>query len=179
MASRNRTLSFLVILSALMAFTSLSTDIYLPALPVMERTLGGDAELTVTGFLIGFAIAQLVWGPVSDRIGRKLPLFLGMVLFVIGSVGCALSQSMAAVVFWRVFQALGACANAAALASVEKTVGGAAAALIGALQYGSGIVSSLLLAAFSDGTPRAMTGLIALFVGLSALMAMGGRRVVV
>jgi len=43
MASRNRTLSFLVILSALMAFTSLSTDIYLPALPVMERTLGGDA----------------------------------------------------------------------------------------------------------------------------------------
>jgi len=64
-------------------------------------------------------------------------------------------------------------------AAVEKTVGGAAAALIGALQYGSGIVSSLLLAAFSDGTQRAMTGLIALFVGLSALMAMGGRRVVV
>lgn len=68
---------------------------------------------------------------------------------------------------------IAACANAAALASVEKTVGGAAAALIGALQYGSGIVSSLLLAAFSDGTPRAMTGLIALFVGLSALMAAG------
>ena len=109
MASRNRTLSFLVILSALMAFTSLSTDIYLPALPVMERTLGGDAELTVTGFLIGFAIAQLVWGPVSDRIGRRLPLFLGMLLFVAGSVGCALAQSLPAVVFWRVFQALGAC----------------------------------------------------------------------
>ena len=109
MVSRNRTLSFLVILSALMAFTSLSTDIYLPALPVMERTLGGDAALTITGFLAGFAIAQLVWGPVSDRIGRRLPLFLGMLLFVAGSVGCALAQSLPAVVFWRVFQALGAC----------------------------------------------------------------------
>ncbi len=66
-----RTLALLLTLSALMAMTSLSTDIYLPAMPVMERTLGGNAELTVTGFLIGFALAQLVWGPVSDRIGRK------------------------------------------------------------------------------------------------------------
>ncbi|WP_289006225.1 multidrug effflux MFS transporter [uncultured Kingella sp.] len=104
-----RTLALLLTLSALMAMTSLSTDIYLPAMPVMERTLGGNAELTVTGFLIGFALAQLVWGPVSDRIGRKIPLFAGLGLFIVGSAGCALSQSMEAVVFWRVFQALGAC----------------------------------------------------------------------
>ncbi|HFC8495725.1 TPA: multidrug effflux MFS transporter [Neisseria subflava] len=65
--------------------------------------------MTITGFLTGFAIAQLIWGPISDRIGRKLPLFIGMVLFVIGSVGCALSESMSAVVFWRIFQAVGAC----------------------------------------------------------------------
>lgn len=75
MPRHKETLSFLFILSALMAFTSLSTDIYLPALPTMERTLGGDAELTVTGFLVGFAIAQLLWGPISDRIGRRIPLF--------------------------------------------------------------------------------------------------------
>ncbi|WP_049260364.1 multidrug effflux MFS transporter [Neisseria bacilliformis] len=104
-----RTLALLLTLSALMAMTSLSTDIYLPAMPVMERTLGGNAELTVTGFLIGFALAQLVWGSVSDRIGRKIPLFAGLGLFIVGSAGCALSQSMEAVVFWRVFQALGAC----------------------------------------------------------------------
>lgn len=109
MTTTKRSLSFLLILSALMAFTSLSTDIYLPAMPTMERQLNGDAELTITGFLIGFSIAQLIWGPVSDRIGRKLPLFIGIVLFVIGSVGCALSESMSAVVFWRVFQAIGAC----------------------------------------------------------------------
>ena len=104
-----RTLALLLTLSALMAMTSLSTDIYLPAMPVMERTLGGNAELTVTGFLIGFALAQLVWGSVSDRIGRKIPLFAGLGLFIVASAGCALSQSMEAVVFWRVFQALGAC----------------------------------------------------------------------
>ncbi|MCS3421431.1 DHA1 family bicyclomycin/chloramphenicol resistance-like MFS transporter [Rahnella sp. BIGb0603] len=102
-------LTFVLILSALMAFTSLSTDIYLPAMPLMAKDLQGDAELTITGFLIGFCIAQLIWGPVSDHFGRRLPLFIGMVLFVIGSAGCALSTDIGQIVFWRVFQALGAC----------------------------------------------------------------------
>lgn len=102
-------LIFVLILSSLMAVTSLSTDIYLPAMPVMTKELQGDAELTITGFLIGFCIAQLIWGPISDNFGRRLPLFVGMVLFVIGSIGCALSTDIVQIVFWRVFQALGAC----------------------------------------------------------------------
>lgn len=109
MTSNKINLSFLLILSALMGFTSLSTDVYLPAMPTMEKELGGSAEYTITGFLVGFAIAQLIWGPISDRIGRKIPLYIGMVLFTIGSVGCAMSDSMESIVFWRVFQALGAC----------------------------------------------------------------------
>ncbi|EOC0209098.1 multidrug effflux MFS transporter [Cronobacter dublinensis] len=100
---------FIILLSALMALTSLSTDIYLPAMPVMARALHGDAELTITGFLVGFTLAQLVWGPVSDHLGRKIPLFIGMVLFIAGSVGCATSTTMMQMVFWRVFQAIGAC----------------------------------------------------------------------
>ncbi len=102
-------LLFIMILSALMAFTSLSTDIYLPAMPIMAKELRGDAELTITGFLIGFCLAQLIWGPISDRIGRRPPLIIGMVLFIIGSAGCALSTDITHIVFWRVFQALGAC----------------------------------------------------------------------
>lgn len=102
-------LSFLLILSALMAVTSLSTYIYLPAMPVMAKDLQGDAELTITGFLLGFCIAQLIWGPISDRYGRRLPLIIGLGLFSIGSVGCALSTDIGQIVFWRVFQALGAC----------------------------------------------------------------------
>jgi DHA1 family bicyclomycin/chloramphenicol resistance-like MFS transporter len=99
----------LLILGALMAFTSLSIDIYLPALPSMQRELHGDAELTITSFLVGFALAQLFWGPVSDRIGRHRPLVIGVTLFAIGSAGCALSQTMGQMVFWRIFQAFGAC----------------------------------------------------------------------
>ena len=102
-------LSMLFILSALMAFTSLSTDVYLSAMPAMSDDLQGNVELTITGFLAGFAIAQLVWGPVSDRIGRKKPLYIGMLLFIAGSAGCALSQSITEIVCWRVFQAIGAC----------------------------------------------------------------------
>lgn len=100
---------FMTILGALMAFTSLSTDIYLPAMPQMEIDLQGSVELTITGFLAGFAIAQLIWGPISDRIGRKRPLYLGLVVFVIGSIGCVYSQSIEQIVFWRVIQAIGAC----------------------------------------------------------------------
>ncbi|EHL9465041.1 multidrug effflux MFS transporter [Salmonella enterica subsp. enterica serovar Javiana] len=102
-------LLFIMILSALMAFTSLSTDIYLPAMPIMANELRGDAELTITGFLIGFCLAQLIWWPISDRFGRRPPLIIGMVLFIIGSAGCALSTDITHIVFWRVFQALGAC----------------------------------------------------------------------
>ena len=100
---------FILILSGLMAFASLSTDIYLPAMPVMAAELQGDAELTITGFLIGFAVAQLIWGPIGDRLGRRTPLFIGMGLFIIGSVGFALSVSIDQIIFWGVFQALGAC----------------------------------------------------------------------
>lgn len=105
----NKSWLFIAILSALMACTSLSTDIYLPAMPTMGRDLHGDAELTLTGFLVGFAFAQLFWGAISDKIGRKIPLLIGMVIFIVGSVGCAISTSMYELLAWRVFQAFGAC----------------------------------------------------------------------
>ncbi|MCG6189963.1 multidrug effflux MFS transporter [Maribellus maritimus] len=99
----------LVILGGLMAFTSLSTDIYLPAMPQMHKDLQGDIELTITGFLIGFAIAQIFWGPISDQFGRKIPLVIGLALFIIGSVGCAISQTITGIMIARVVQAFGAC----------------------------------------------------------------------
>ena len=57
-----------------MAVNSLSMDVYLPALPAMTEMLGPGAELTISGYLFGFMIAQLVWGPISDSIGRIKPL---------------------------------------------------------------------------------------------------------
>ena len=102
-------LYFISVLGALMAFTSLSTDIYLPAMPQMHKDLQGDVELTISGFLIGFALAQIIWGPISDRIGRKKPLRIGLILFIIGSIGCAFSETKFQIVTARVVQAFGAC----------------------------------------------------------------------
>ena len=104
----------LATLSALMGFASISTDFYLPAIPAMGRTLGaepGTVELTISGYLIGFSLGQLVWGPISDRYGRRLPVAIGLVLFVVGSAGCALSGSAWAMIGWRILQAVGASAG--------------------------------------------------------------------
>lgn len=99
-------------LSALMSFASISTDMYLPALPTISRAFHTDAasvELTFSAFLVGFSFGQLAWGPISDRFGRKLPIALGMILFILGSVGCALSETVTQMMLWRVVQAVGAC----------------------------------------------------------------------
>ncbi len=101
-------------LALLLAFASLSTDLYLPAMPTMAEALGashGSLELTISGYLLGFSIGQLIWGPVSDHRGRRLPLAMGLVLFVLGSLGCGLSDSVAQLIAFRVVQAVGASAS--------------------------------------------------------------------
>jgi MFS transporter, DHA1 family, multidrug resistance protein len=106
----------LAVLSLLMGFASISTDLYLPAMPQMSRSLHaseGLVELTISGYLLGFSFGQLLWGPISDRYGRRSSVAVGLVLFVIGSAGCALSGSALAMIGWRFVQALGACASVA------------------------------------------------------------------
>ncbi len=112
--SDKQRLWMLAILSALMAFASISTDLYLPAMPAMAKSLHADAgqlELTISGYLIGFSLGQLLWGPVGDRYGRRLPVALGLLLFIAGSAGCALSTTAPMMIGWRAVQAVGACAS--------------------------------------------------------------------
>ncbi|MFH0022942.1 Bcr/CflA family multidrug efflux MFS transporter [Pseudomonas fluorescens] len=109
---QGRELRILLVLSALMSFASISTDMYLPALPTISRSLHTTTaaiELTFSAFLIGFSFGQLFWGPFSDRYGRRLPIALGLALFTAGSAGCAMSDTVMQMVGWRVVQALGAC----------------------------------------------------------------------
>ena len=104
-------LRVMALLATLMGFGSISTDLYLPAMPAMARELGaanGALEFTISGYLIGFSLGQLLWGALSDKIGRRLPIAIGILLFIIGSAGCALSDSAAQVIGWRVVQAVGA-----------------------------------------------------------------------
>lgn len=91
--TNNHGLLVLLILSALLAFASISTDLYLPAMPVMAASLHADSgtmELTISGYLSGFSVGQLFWGPFSDRFGRRLPVALGLLLFIIGSAAARL-----------------------------------------------------------------------------------------
>jgi MFS transporter, DHA1 family, multidrug resistance protein len=104
----------LAILSTLMGFASISTDLYLPAMPTMGRILGaspGMTEWTVSGYLIGFSLGQLLWGPVGDRLGRRLPIAIGLVLFLAGSAGCAMADGIWEVIASRIVQAVGASAG--------------------------------------------------------------------
>ncbi len=110
---KSNRLRVLAVLSALMGFASISTDLYLPALPTMAQALRSNAgamELTISGYLIGFSLGQLFWGPISDRYGRRFPVAIGLVIFVIGSGGCALATSAEQIIIWRIVQGLGACA---------------------------------------------------------------------
>lgn len=104
----------LAILSMLMGFASISTDLYLPAMPMMEHELGTNSamiEWTISGYLIGFSLGQLLWGPIGDRLGRKLPVAIGIILFIFGSAGCAMATTGWGMIAARLVQAAGACAN--------------------------------------------------------------------
>ncbi|HEX7125945.1 MAG TPA: Bcr/CflA family multidrug efflux MFS transporter [Thermodesulfobacteriota bacterium] len=103
-----------LLLGALTAFGPMSIDMYLPSFPALARDLGTDmasVELTLSAFLVGLAAGQAVYGPLSDRLGRKPPLYAGCALYVAASVGCALARSIEALVVLRVVQSLGGCAG--------------------------------------------------------------------
>ncbi|RWX44108.1 MFS transporter, DHA1 family, bicyclomycin/chloramphenicol resistance protein [Candidatus Electrothrix aarhusensis] len=126
------------VLSLLMGFGSISTDLYLPAMPSMGRALGANAgmiELTISGYLIGFSLGQLFWGPISDRYGRRPSVSAGLILFVIGSGGCALAGSAPALIGWRIVQAIGACAGVALARAMVRDlyVGNRAAQMLSSL----------------------------------------------
>lgn len=102
------------ILAGMTAFAPLSIDMYLPALPAMIRDLAataGTGAMTVAGFYAGICLGQLFQGPLSDRLGRRPLLIGGIGLFVIASIGAAVSATIEQLIFLRFLQALGGCAG--------------------------------------------------------------------
>ena len=104
-----------LLLGALIAFPSLSIDMYLPAFPSIQawfRTDAGSVQRTLAVFSTGFAIGQLFVGPLSDRLGRKGPLIGGILVYLVGVLGTLFAPSIAIFTLARLVQALGGCAAA-------------------------------------------------------------------
>jgi len=120
--THNRPL-IIVILGALSTISPFAIDMYLPAFPEMATALDTTTariSLSLASYFAGLAAGQLIYGPLLDRFGRKLPLYAGLVLFVLASVACLLSRNVEWLVAWRFVQALGGCAaQVAAMAMVR------------------------------------------------------------
>lgn len=102
-----------VVLGLLAAVGPFAIDMYLPALPSIADDLGTStmaAQMTLMAFFVTFGIAQIVYGPVSDMVGRKAPLYFGIGVFALGGIGCGFAPSIEWLVFFRFLQGIGAAA---------------------------------------------------------------------
>ena len=102
----------LVLLALLSAFTPLSIDMYLPALPVIATELrgtAGDIQLTLSAFLIAFGFGQIFYGPAGDRFGRRPVILTGLAAYIVASIGCAFAAEAGHLVLLRLLQGLAAC----------------------------------------------------------------------
>ena len=157
--SMTRYLKMALILGLISAIGPFAIDMYLPALPAIGQNLGADVgqvQLTLTVFFLALGCGQLLYGPVSDMVGRKPPLYFGLGLFTLASIGCALTTDVELLIALRFLQGLGAAAGGAIPRAVVRDLhtGTEAARL-----------TSLLMLVFSVSpilAPLAGSGVIAL-----------------
>jgi len=126
--SNGRRILYIVLLGALTALGPFTIDLYLPAFPVLEKdfdTTAAAIQLTLTGTMIGFALGQLVVGPLSDKVGRRIPLIVVTALHVAASVAAAISLTLPLLSVARVLMGIGAAAGGVvAMAVVRDLFGG-------------------------------------------------------
>ncbi|MCK8783918.1 multidrug effflux MFS transporter [Roseomonas sp. NAR14] len=133
-----------LLLGFLTAINPISTDMYLPAFPAMEASLGsppGSAQVTLAAWFIGVAIGQLLQGTLSDRFGRRMPLIAGTAVYTLASAGCALAPDIATLSAFRFLAAIGGSASSVLPRAVVRDVaeGLAAARLMSRLMLVMGV----------------------------------------
>jgi len=175
--SRPASLWFTVLLGVLFALTALGTDAWLPALPVAAAALDSPVaamQLTVTTYFLGLAGGQLVWGPLSDRFGRKPVLLAGMALALAASALCAAVDTAAALVLGRLAQGFGMSAGPVMARTIVRDLHGQeqAARLLARMGIVFGVIP--ILAPLAGGAMLALGGWRAVFWllgGIAALLA--------
>jgi DHA1 family bicyclomycin/chloramphenicol resistance-like MFS transporter len=113
-ARERSALSIAVFTAAVFALLPISTDLYLPSLPGLRSDLdvsAAQAQLTLSVFIVAFGLAQLFWGPISDRFGRRPALIAGISIYVLATVGCMAAPSIGYLVAARFAQGIGACSG--------------------------------------------------------------------
>lgn len=105
---------YALVLGLITAIGPFAIDMYLPALPSIKQSLGAstmEAQLSLMVFFVALGVCQLIYGPVSDMAGRRAPLYFGLALFIVGSIGCALAPDVRTLIAFRFVQGVGACAG--------------------------------------------------------------------
>jgi DHA1 family bicyclomycin/chloramphenicol resistance-like MFS transporter len=115
--------AFLVLMGALSAFPPVTTDIYLPALPQLTQDLHGTSaqgQQTLAAYFLGLGGGQLFYGPWADRIGRRPVMLFGAAVYLLATLGCAVTSSIGAMIGLRFLQALGACSGVVISSAVVR-----------------------------------------------------------
>lgn len=164
-----------LVLGGLASFGPLSIDMYLPALPALSHGLSASAssvQLTLTAFLVGLAVGQLVVGPLSDRLGRRRPLRLGLGLYVVASLACAAAPTIEVLIGARLLQGMAGAAGVVTSRAVVRDLhaGAAAARLFSLLMLVNGLAP--ILAPVVGGQVLRATSWRGVFVILAALGAL-------
>lgn len=165
-----------VLLTALVAFGPISTDMYLPSLPTIGEDLGADVgrvQLTLSLFLAGFALAQLIAGPLSDRFGRRPVLLGGLALYTVASVGCLLAPTIETLTAARFVQALGACTGSVLGRATVRDIHGPEQAARVLAYMGSAMALAPMVAPMVGGYLVAWSGwrsVFAVLVGFGGLL---------
>jgi DHA1 family bicyclomycin/chloramphenicol resistance-like MFS transporter len=121
--TRRENILLILILGSLSTVSPFAIDMYLPGFPAIADDLGTTidrVQFSLTGYLVGIAAGQLLYGPLLDRFGRTPPLYAGLTVYVIASIGCAFSQSIDALIAMRFLQALGGCAGMVAAQTLVR-----------------------------------------------------------
>jgi len=121
--TRQRYFFTVLILGSLTALGPFSIDMYLPGFPAIAKTFNtttAQVSLSLSSFFIGIAVGQLLYGPLLDRFGRKKPLYAGLLVYIITSIGCYFAGTLQLLIILRFLQAIGSCAaGVAAMAMVR------------------------------------------------------------
>jgi len=167
---------YAIVLGLLAAMAPFAIDTYLPALPTIAADLGtsiASAQASLMSFFVAIGICQIVYGPVSDMVGRRAPLYFGLGLFVVASLGCAVAPNIESLIAFRFVQGVGACAGIVISRAIVRDLytGPDAARLMSLIMLVFSVAP--VLAPLSGSALIAIAGWRAIFVAISAIGFIG------